>query len=83
MEDKTCVFIGGKQIGVNCLKQLLRRKIVPKLVIGNTDDDGTGTWHHSLVKTAESSNLEVIKGKKVKDIKVIKKIKGIQPEIIF
>lgn len=83
MEDKTYVFIGGKQIGVNCLNQLLRRKITPKLVIGNTDDNGKDIWHQSLVKTAESNKLETIKGKKVTDREVIKKIKGIGPEIIF
>jgi len=83
MKDKNCIFIGGKQIGVNCLRQLLRREIVPGLVIGNADDDSEDTWHESLVKEAEEKELRVVKNKKVKDSEVISKIKEINPEIIF
>jgi len=83
MVNKNCIFIGGKQIGVNCLKQLLENGIIPKLVIGNMDDNGEDTWHQSLIKVAEKKSLNVIKNKKVKDAEVIKKIKKINPEIIF
>lgn len=83
MINKNCIFIGGKQIGVNCLKQLLKRGVVPELIIGNLDDDGEDTWHESLIKVAEEKGLDAIKNKKVKDPEVIKKIKEINPEIIF
>ncbi len=81
--DKTCVFIGGKQIGVDCLRILLKVGIKPKLIVGNFDDLGKDLWHESLIKEALQNNLPVIKHKKVKDSEVIKKIKKINPEIIF
>src|SRR3989338_9070754 len=77
------VFIGGKQIGVNCLKQLLKFKITPSLVIPNLDDIGTDTWHESLTKFAFKNNLTVISGKKIKDPEVVAKIHSLTPEIIF
>jgi len=84
MINTKCIFIGGKQIGVDCLKQLLERGIIPELVIGNVDDDGKDkSWHESLVKVAENENIPTIKMKKVSDSKVIQKIKDIKPEIIF
>lgn len=78
-----CVFIGGKQIGANCLRQLLKKKITPKLVIANLDDKGKDTWHESLVRVAEEQNLPVIKNKKLNDAEPAKKIKEAIPEIIF
>ncbi|TSD02871.1 MAG: methionyl-tRNA formyltransferase [Parcubacteria group bacterium Greene0714_36] len=82
-DNKISVFIGGKQIGVNCLRILLARGITPKLVIANPDDTGRDTWHESLVKTAREAGLPVIVGKKVRDPDCVKKIKNLQPEIIF
>lgn len=81
--DKRCVFIGGKQIGVNCLKQLLKRNIIPELIIANLDDTGVDTWHESLVKFAKGKNLRVVHIKQVKNPEIIKKIKNLAPEIIF
>lgn len=81
--DKACVFIGGKQIGVDCLRILLEKRIVPKLIIGNLDDIGEDIWHESLVRVALENHLLIIKGKKVKELSVIKKIQEINPEIIF
>jgi len=84
MVNTTCVFIGGKQIGVNCLKQLIKRKIIPVVVIGNADDDGRDkSWHESLIKLAETENIPIIKQKKVSDSHVTQKIKDIKPNIIF
>ena len=83
MVNKNCVFIGGKQIGVNCLKQLLKREIAPRLVIGNVDDNGEDTWHESLVRVAGENSLDTVKNRKVKEPEVIRKIKEINPEIIF
>ncbi|MBU1031638.1 methionyl-tRNA formyltransferase [Patescibacteria group bacterium] len=81
--DRNCVFIGGKQIGFNCLKILLKVGIVPKLVIGNFDDLGKDSWHQSLVKFALENDLSTIKKRKVKDTSVYNKIREINPEIIF
>lgn len=78
-----CVFIGGKQIGVNCLKQLLKYHIVPDLVIPNLDDNGIDNWHESLLKLAQRKRLSVIRGKKIKDQEIVAKIKHLKPEIIF
>jgi methionyl-tRNA formyltransferase len=83
MDNKSCVFIGGKQIGVNCLKQLLNHNITPKLIIANSDDDGRDTWHESLVKVAKQKKLPVIQGQKVKNPEIIQKIKSLSPEVIF
>lgn len=84
MNNRCCVFIGGKQIGVNCLNELVRKGIRPSLVIGNLDDNGQDkSWHQSLVKTAKQNGLIVLINKKVNDLKIIEKIRTIKPEIIF
>ncbi|MBI5412985.1 methionyl-tRNA formyltransferase [Candidatus Peregrinibacteria bacterium] len=80
----SCIFIGGKPIGVNCLKQLLKRDIKPSLVIGNLDDDGKDkSWYESLIKVARHAHLPIIKKQKVRESKVVEQIKNIHPEIIF
>lgn len=81
--DKRSVFIGGKQIGVNCLKQLIAHQIRPQLVIPNLDDNGKDFWHDSLTKLAAGYKLPLLRRKKVKDPEVIELIKSINPEIIF
>ena len=82
MSNKKCIFIGGKQIGVNCLKQLLNREISPDIVIGNIDDDGNDkNWHESLIKLAESKDIVTIRKKRVSDL--VQKIEDAKPEIIF
>lgn len=84
MADPTCVFLGGKQIGPDCLKRLLGRGIVPRLVIGNPNDTGKNkSWHQSLVRVARENGLATLVRRKVKDPAVVKKIKRINPEIIF
>lgn len=82
-QNKSFIFIGGKQIGVNCLKILLKNGYFPQLVIANLDDKGKDTWHESLVKFSEKNKLTLIKNKKIKDREVIDKIKKFNPEIIF
>jgi len=80
----TCVFIGGKQIGVDCLGQLLKRDSRPALVVGNTDDNGEDkSWHESLIKKARAEGIPAIAGKKVKHPEVTARIVDIKPEIIF
>lgn len=80
---KKIVFIGGKQIGVDCLRILIQSNLKPALVIANLDDKGKDTWHESLVKFAKLEKLNLIKNKKLNDKTVIKKIKSFNPDIIF
>jgi len=81
--NKSCVFIGGKQIGFDCLKILLKIGVVPKLIVGNFDDSGKDIWHQSLVRLALENRLPTIKNKRVKDPFVCNKIIKLNPEIIF
>lgn len=83
MADTKCVFTGGKQIGVNCLRQLLKKDIVPELVVGNEDDDGKDTWHESLIRVAKENSIPTIQEKKAKDKEIVEKIKETKPKIIF
>lgn len=80
---KDCVFIGGKQIGKNCLELLLKYKIKPVLVFGNKNDKGADDQiHESVLKFAKKAGLKII-NKPVKNPEVIKMIKNANPEIIF
>lgn len=81
--DKSCVFIGGKQIGVDCLNILLKAGIKPKLVVGNFDDNGKDIWHQSLIKLAKEKHLPIIKNRKVRDPYIVSRIRKINPEVIF
>lgn len=84
MGTKNCVFIGGKQIGSNCLKALVERGIRPTLVVANLDDNGEDkSWHESLIKNAQERNLEIVRDTKVRDPELIEKIRALNPEIIF
>lgn len=80
--SKKFVFIGGKQIGVNCLRELLKLNLKPELVIANFDD-GKDTWHDSLIAFSKKSNLKVIKKRSLRDRDLINKIIKINPDIIF
>jgi len=81
---KKSVFIGGKQIGVNCLNVLLEHGIKPDLVICNVGDgEGKKNWHDSLLNVAEVNNLNYLKNTRVDEFDVIKMIENISPEIIF
>ena len=84
MNETRCIFIGGKQIGVNCLRRLLEKNVRPQLVMGNPDDKGEDSiLHHSLLKLAEEKNLKIIHEKKLNNPELIELFKTIQPEIIF
>jgi methionyl-tRNA formyltransferase len=65
--ETRCIFIGGKQLGVNCLERLLEKNIRPQLVMGNPDDKGEDSvLHHSLLKLANEKKLKIIHEKKIK-----------------
>ena len=80
---KKYVFIGGKEIGYECLKILLKKDLTPQLVISNSDDTGIDTWHKSLVKLCRKNRLKVVNGTRLKEKIILSEIKKIKPEIIF
>ena len=77
------VFIGGKQIGVNAFGMLVEAGLRPEFVVANLDDTGVDTWHESLVRVANEVGVEVITGKKVRDMGVIQRITEVSPDLIF
>jgi len=78
----SCILIGGKQIGANCLRLLLAQGAHPAFVIPNSDDDGVDSWHESLVRVAQESDVPVLHGK-VRDTDVIERIREAKPDVIF
>ena len=77
-----CIFIGGKQLGLNCLKVLLKNNIRPEIVIGNPDDNlEDNALHESLLKYADLESLEIVRHKKLSDPQIICSFNKIQPEI--
>lgn len=84
MSHPACVFLGGKQIGVDCLKALLARNIRPALVVPNRDDTGEHAgWHDSLAHVATEAGLPVRIGAKLSDPAIVAEIKAANPDIIF
>lgn len=83
MKSINSIFIGGKQIGANCLRELHAADMKPELVIANQDDTGQDTWHESLVRISAELNIPCIVGKNVKNQDVAKQIEKIGPTIIF
>jgi UDP-4-amino-4-deoxy-L-arabinose formyltransferase/UDP-glucuronic acid dehydrogenase (UDP-4-keto-hexauronic acid decarboxylating) len=82
--NKKIIFMGGKQIGANCLKTLISKGINPTCVIPNRSDKGIDiSWHESLLKIANKHNLLSLENSKVSDPLIIQKIQEINPEIIF
>lgn len=82
--SKKCIFIGGRQIGVNCLRELVKRGVCPLFVIGEIDDTGErNSIHESLINEAKINNIEILTGVRLKDAVVLQKIKDVEPEIIF
>lgn len=80
---KSFVIIGGRQISVDCLKELLKRGLKPRLIIGNPGDRGQDAWFQSLVKFAKKQKLPTLVDQRIDQSDVIRKIKAAQPEVIF
>jgi len=79
-----CIFIGGKQLGFNCLKRLIERNVRPELILGNPDDNGEDSLlSRSLLKLAHEENLRVVREKKMSDLEITALFNKIRPEIIF
>lgn len=79
-----CIFIGGRQIGVNCLRALLKHSIKPDFLICEIDDDGKdGILHESLAKEAIRAGIETLRGVSIQDPVLRERIQSVNPEIIF
>ena len=84
MINTRCIFIGGKQLGLDCLDQIFEFDIRPQLALGNSDDNGEDKLlHQSFIKCAEKKNLRVIRNQSLRSLKLIESFKKAQPEIIF
>ncbi len=80
----TCIFIGGRQLGVDCFRLLIEKGVTPLFVIPEPDDDGEKImFYESLTAEARKMGIEVLVGARVKDPEVITKIKKSAPNIIF
>ena len=75
MKKLNYIFVGGKQLGHNCLSYLLKRKIKPLYVVCNKDDNGTdNSFNKSVSKLSKKNKLKKIELKKLKKVLVKKKI---------
>ena len=82
--NTSCIFIGGKQLGFNCLKRLIERNVRPELILGNPDDNGEDSLlSRSLLKLAHEENLRVVREKKMSDPEITALFNKIRSEIIF
>ena len=76
MKKLNYIFVGGKQLGYNCLSYLLKRKIKPLYVVCNKDDNGTdNSFNKSVSKLSKKNKLKKIELKKLKKVLVKKKNK--------
>ena len=80
---KNCILIGGKQIGVETLRVLIKANIRPKLIITNIGDEGKKRLHESLSKEAKRYKLPVVTNTKVREPRIVDKIRSLKPELIF
>ena len=83
MKDLKSVFIGGKQIGADCLRSTVQAGFKPLFVVANPDDSGTDSWHESLVKVSKELGITCVTGEKPKNADVVQQIAEAKPDIIF
>lgn len=56
------IFIGGKKLGYESLKYLLKKKYKPICVVPNIDDDGfDNVFNKSVLKLAKKNNIKILK----------------------
>tara|TARA_A100001015_G_scaffold315479_1_gene427392 strand:+ start:687 stop:1472 length:786 start_codon:yes stop_codon:yes gene_type:complete len=81
MKKLNYIFIGGKQLGYNCLNFLLKKNNKPIFLVPNLDDDGNDNdFNKSLRKLGKKNRIDIISLKRLN--KQIKK-KKIDVDIIF
>ena len=55
------IFIGGKAIGYNALKILIKKNYPPMFVVGNLDDyTRDNRWHNSTIKLAKKNKIRIL-----------------------
>ncbi len=76
------IFVGGKAIGYNALKILIKRNNFPIFVIGNLDDySKDNQWHNSTIKLAKKNKIKILNLKQLSKKITEKKLENI--DIIF
>ena len=76
MKKLNYIFIGGKQLGYNCLNFLIKKKNKPIFVVPNLDDNGDDNdFNKSLKKLGKKNKINIITLKRLKKEIVKKKIK--------
>ena len=76
------IFIGGKEIGNNVLKILIKRKNFPLFIVGNLDGNGKDNdWHESTIRLAKKNKIKILTLKQLS--KIISKNKLLNIDIIF
>ena len=74
MKKLNYIFIGGKQLGYNCLNFLLKKNNKPIFLVPNLDDDGNDNdFNKSLRKLGKKNRIDIISLKRLN--KQIKKKK--------
>jgi len=77
------VFIGSKNIGYLCLKQLIEWKKNIVAVIAREDDPHENQWYKSVSELAEENKLNLIKTSNMNDPKLIEQLKKLNTDIFF
>jgi methionyl-tRNA formyltransferase len=82
--ERNCIFIGGRQLGVNCLRLLIARGIRLRFLVPEFDDDGSHKGlYESLAAEAKRGGVPVLFGARMNDPPTIGKFQEAAPEIIF
>ena len=97
MKSKNILLLGRGTIAVNCLKIFKQNKVLPKIIICDSQDDGIDTWSKSLYKQKKKigykEGVNLFRQTKVNDPLFIKRLKkkkilidiifSVQPKAIF
>lgn len=83
---KKVVFLGGKQIGYDCLRCLcLHPKVKVALVISNLSDlyEGKDRWYPKIYELAKDNEISYIATDDINTADMAAKIRGVSPDFIF
>ena len=66
MNKLNYIFIGGKQLGYNCLNYLIKKKNKPIYLVPNLDDTGKdNVFNKSLKKLGKKNKIKIVSFKKI------------------
>ena len=83
---KKVIFVGGKQVGYDCLQCLcLHPGIQVSLIITNPSDlyKGTDKWYPSVKELADTYNIPYHATDAINDPSMVEKIKSLSPDLMF